>query len=96
MRHCLDVMHIKKNVCENVIGTILNIPVKSKDGLTACKDFEKLGIRSELAPSKVEKGNTFSLIRVTNCLGMRKGLFTQLFMFLRCRRDIVPILEIEY
>ncbi len=42
VRHCLDVMHIEKNVCENVIGTILNIPGKSKDGLTARKDLENL------------------------------------------------------
>ena len=50
MQHCLDVMHIKKNVSENVIGTIINIPGKSKDGLNARKDLDNMGIRSELVP----------------------------------------------
>ena len=26
VRHNLDVMHIEKNVCESLIGTLLNIP----------------------------------------------------------------------
>ncbi|XP_021718897.1 uncharacterized protein LOC110686603 [Chenopodium quinoa] len=28
VRHCLDVMHIEKNVCDSIIGTLLNIPNK--------------------------------------------------------------------
>ena len=31
VRYCLDVMHIKKNVCDSIIGTLLNLPVKTKD-----------------------------------------------------------------
>ncbi|GMI88465.1 hypothetical protein HRI_002515800 [Hibiscus trionum] len=31
LRHNLDVMHIEKNVCENIIGTILNVDGKSKE-----------------------------------------------------------------
>ena len=61
MRHCLDVMHIEKNVCENVRGTILNISSKSKDGLTARKNLENLGIRSKLAPQTDENGKKFLL-----------------------------------
>ena len=59
MHHCLDVMHIKKNVCENLIGTLLNIPRKAKDGLNACKDLAQLGIRSELTPKTDDKGKTY-------------------------------------
>jgi len=33
LRHCLDVMHIEKNVCDNVLYTFLNDPTKSKDNL---------------------------------------------------------------
>ncbi|KAG8501438.1 hypothetical protein CXB51_003791 [Gossypium anomalum] len=33
LRHNLDVMHIEKNVCENIIGTILNVDRKLKDNL---------------------------------------------------------------
>ncbi|GAU18203.1 hypothetical protein TSUD_26670 [Trifolium subterraneum] len=35
VRHFLDVMHIEKNVFESVIGTLLNIPGKSKDSINA-------------------------------------------------------------
>ena len=64
--------HRKKNMCENVIGTILNIPGKSKGGLKARKDLENLGIRSELAPKIYEKGNFFLPPFVRICQEMRK------------------------
>ncbi|KAL4016784.1 hypothetical protein IC575_024441 [Cucumis melo] len=50
VRHCLDVMHIEKNVLMNIIGTLLNIPGKSKDGLSARLDLVEMNIRPELAP----------------------------------------------
>ena len=31
LRHNLDVMHIEKNICDNVLGTLLNIEGKTKD-----------------------------------------------------------------
>ncbi|PKA52264.1 hypothetical protein AXF42_Ash010160 [Apostasia shenzhenica] len=43
-------MHIEKNVCENIIGTLLNISGKSKDGLNARLDMIDMGIREQLAP----------------------------------------------
>ena len=52
VRHCIDVMHVEKNVCENLVGTILDILRKSKDGLSARMDLEEMGIRMELAPQK--------------------------------------------
>ena len=52
VRHFLDVMHIEKNVFESVIGTLLNIKGKSKDGLKAREDMLKMGMRTELAPVK--------------------------------------------
>ena len=42
IRHQLDVMHIKKNVCENIYGTLLHQPGKTKDGINARKDLESL------------------------------------------------------
>nr|XP_004492197.1 uncharacterized protein LOC101504131 [Cicer arietinum] len=56
VRHCLDVMHVeknvcdKKNVCDSVIGTLLNIPGKTKDGLNSRLDMVDMGIRQQLAP----------------------------------------------
>nr|GEZ02229.1 hypothetical protein [Tanacetum cinerariifolium] len=51
VRHCLDVMHIEKNVCESLLGLLLNIPGK-KDGVNARKDMLAMGIRSELTPQE--------------------------------------------
>ena len=30
--HCIDVMHVEKNVCESILGTLLKIKGKRKDG----------------------------------------------------------------
>jgi len=35
VRHCIDVMHVEKNVCDSLIVTLLNINGKTKDGLNA-------------------------------------------------------------
>ncbi|XP_070010123.1 uncharacterized protein [Nicotiana sylvestris] len=43
-----DLMHIKKNVCENVIYTLLNDTEKSKDNLKARNDLKEMGIKKEL------------------------------------------------
>ncbi|XP_042942865.1 uncharacterized protein LOC122277050 [Carya illinoinensis] len=48
LRHNLDVMHIEKNICENVMGTLMNIEGKSKDTAAARMDLEDLGLRKEL------------------------------------------------
>jgi hypothetical protein len=48
LRHNLDVMHIKKNICESLIATILNILGKTKDTVKARLDLKYLGIRKEL------------------------------------------------
>ncbi|XP_057806813.1 uncharacterized protein LOC131021574 isoform X3 [Salvia miltiorrhiza] len=55
IRHCLDVMHIEKNVCESLFGTLLNIPGKTKDGVKARLDLADMGLRNELAPMIGEK-----------------------------------------
>ncbi|KAA0046001.1 transposase [Cucumis melo var. makuwa] len=50
-----NVMHIEKNVCANLIGTLLDIPGKTKDGVKSRLDLVELNIRSELAPQVGEK-----------------------------------------
>ena len=35
LRHNLDVMHIEKNVMDNIIGTLLDIKGKMKDNIEA-------------------------------------------------------------
>jgi hypothetical protein len=58
VRHCIDVMHVEKNVCDSLIGLLLNIPGKTKDGLNARLDLVDMKIRPELAPEPSEKGRT--------------------------------------
>ena len=43
-------MHIEKNVCDNLIGTILNLDGKSKDNMKAHLDLKEIDIRHELHP----------------------------------------------
>ncbi|KAL4580605.1 hypothetical protein LXL04_016805 [Taraxacum kok-saghyz] len=59
VRHCLDVMHIEKNVCDSLISLLLNIPNKSKDGLDVQEDMVAMGIRPELAPIRQEGRRTY-------------------------------------
>ncbi|RVW89710.1 hypothetical protein CK203_047225 [Vitis vinifera] len=58
VRHSLDVMHIEKNVCESIIGTLLNIPGKTKDGLNSRLDLLEMGLRCELGP-RFESNRTY-------------------------------------
>ncbi|GMI95113.1 hypothetical protein HRI_003180600 [Hibiscus trionum] len=53
-------MHIEKNVCENIIGTILNVDGKSKDNLKSRLDLVDMGIRHDLHPQELRNGK-FSL-----------------------------------
>ncbi|XP_074358477.1 uncharacterized protein LOC141697823 [Apium graveolens] len=47
-RHNLDVMHIEKNVCDNILGTLLNMVGKTKGHVNARLDLQELGIRKAL------------------------------------------------
>ena len=46
VRHCIGVMHVEKNICDSVIGMLLNIQGKTKDGLNTRQDLVEMGIRS--------------------------------------------------
>ena len=51
----LDVMHIEKNVCDNLVGTLLNIEEKTKDTTNARLDLQDLKIRKDF--HLIELGN---------------------------------------
>ena len=53
-------MHVEKNVCDNLIGTLLNINGKTKDGLNARLDLIEMNIRGELAPTEMGKRTYFA------------------------------------
>ncbi|XP_071683555.1 uncharacterized protein [Lolium perenne] len=48
LRHNLNVMHIEKNICDNLIGTFMNIQGKTKDTVNSRLDLEDMGIRGDL------------------------------------------------
>ena len=48
MPHSLDQMHITKNILESLLGTLMNMLERTKDGPKARKDLEFLNIRKDL------------------------------------------------
>ena len=56
VRHSLDVMHVEKNVCDSLVSTLLHIPGKTKDGISARLDLVDMGIRERLHPRVMEDG----------------------------------------
>ncbi|KAL6128833.1 hypothetical protein ACLB2K_072187 [Fragaria x ananassa] len=50
IHHNLDVMHIEKNVCESIVGTLLGIEGKTKDTIKAREDLVELNIWPKLHP----------------------------------------------
>jgi hypothetical protein len=42
IRHNLDVIHIEKNICESILGTLLDIEGKGKDNEKARLDMQHL------------------------------------------------------
>ncbi|XP_027172109.1 uncharacterized protein LOC113771742 [Coffea eugenioides] len=58
IRHNLDVMHIEKNICDCIVGTLLNLD-KNKDDYTARCDLRDMGIRPELHPVEKENGRFY-------------------------------------
>ncbi|XP_016482962.1 uncharacterized protein LOC107803711 [Nicotiana tabacum] len=64
LRHNLDFMHIEKNICDNIIYTLLHDKSKSKDNINTRKDLREMGIRRDLWPDDSEKYHlaVFSLV----------------------------------
>lgn len=49
IRHNLDVMHIEKNVFDNIFNTVLNVPGKTKDNAKSREELNEFCNRPELA-----------------------------------------------
>ena len=56
LRHNLDAMHIEKNICDSIIGTLLDISGKTKDHIKARYDLQDMGIRKKLNPREIGAG----------------------------------------
>jgi hypothetical protein len=62
-------MHVKKNVCESLIGTLLNMNEKTRDHGHARADMKKMGIRQELWLDDFIKGTELP----TSCITLPKN-----------------------
>ena len=59
LRHNLDVMHIEKNFCENIVNTVMDVSGKTKDNVKARLDLAELCARDELHLRTRENGNSY-------------------------------------
>ena len=46
-------MHIEKNICDNIVGTLLSINGKSNNNFNSCLDLLAMGIRDQLHPIQI-------------------------------------------
>jgi hypothetical protein len=77
LRHNLYVMHIEKNVMDNILGTILDIKGKIKDNLQACQDLQEMGLRSKLHPYIGDNGRMYLLPASHTMLNEDKTAFLE-------------------
>ena len=46
-------MHVEKNICDIILGTLLDIPGKNKDSLNARLDLKKMNMHDKLRPKLI-------------------------------------------
>lgn len=68
LRHNLDVMHIEKNVCDNLLGTLLNLDGKTKENEKARRELMEMGIRHDLHLVEVLIRSLTRHLHATLCL----------------------------
>jgi hypothetical protein len=76
VRHLIDNMHIKKNVCEATCRTLLQQKSKGKDHKNARKDLKELGIRPELYTEETEMGTNLPVAATTLSKAERKRILS--------------------
>jgi hypothetical protein len=57
--HAIDTKHVENGVFESIIGLLLDIPSKTKDGLSVRNDIQALEIREELHPQERPNEKTY-------------------------------------
>lgn len=72
IRHNLDVMYIEKNICDSIVGTLLNIEGKTKDSLKAHPDLKEMSIRPALHPYSQGQKKHICLPHASQWLKRRK------------------------
>jgi hypothetical protein len=72
-------MHIEKNVCKSLLGTLLNTDGKTRDHEHARADLKKMGIRLELWLDDSVKGTKLP----TSCITLSKTEKKEFYGFLK-------------
>jgi hypothetical protein len=57
--HNIDLMHVTKNVFDNIIEALMDMPRKTKDGLKSRTDLVQFNLRPELHPILRPNGKHF-------------------------------------
>jgi len=80
IRHNIDVMHTEKNVCDNVLNTLLEMEGKSKDNLNSRFDLQAMGIRKELHAIENDSGDQWEIPKACfNLNNEEKTIFCKVF-----------------
>jgi hypothetical protein len=72
VRHSINNIHVKKNVCEATCETFLQQKSKRKDHKNAREDLIELGIRTELYAEETETGTNIPVAATTLSKAERK------------------------
>ena len=56
LHHNFDVVHIEKNICDSIVGTLLDIQEQTKNHVNARYDLQRMAIRKYLHPRDIGKG----------------------------------------
>ena len=65
IHHSIDLMHVKKNVCGSLLGTLMNDKWKIKDHAKVRADLEELDISPEFHPNGTSAQPPLSTINLT-------------------------------
>ena len=79
VRHILDVMHIEKNICEALLGTLLNIPEKTKDREFVRLDMAAMENKNGAKAKKSRKKGEVTISLMEFNSGWKKKLFAHPF-----------------
>jgi hypothetical protein len=70
-------MHVTKNVFDSIIGTLLDMPRKSKDELKSRTDLVQFELRPELHPISRPNGKYFLSLTSYTLTAEEKKIFCQ-------------------
>jgi len=83
-------MHIEKNIFDIIIGTLLDIPGKTKDHAKARLDLQEMGIRKKLHPKEVDHDK--KLVFAKACFSMSANEKTTFCSVLKNANEILAYL----